>query len=181
MLTKASTTQAWKMRRCSTVHQCFHHASMEDATGTIAPTIQKKRKLKRTTMVRLLQRSSLSFLIHVFVQSTDRPVGSGPCHVAGIVQRRLPLRRFGVQRCIVVHGWSVRVRFHVQCVHNCNGLGIRRLDFIGKHWIISGWWPTRVCGRSSSPLLLLPHHNKCHDDANQCHKRQHDANDHPNI
>ena len=34
MLTEASTTQAWKMRRCGTVHQCFHHASMEDATVT---------------------------------------------------------------------------------------------------------------------------------------------------
>jgi hypothetical protein len=31
MLTEASTTHAWKMRRCGTVHQCFHHASMEDA------------------------------------------------------------------------------------------------------------------------------------------------------
>ena len=36
MLTKASTTctQAWGMRRCGTVPQCFHHASMEDATVT---------------------------------------------------------------------------------------------------------------------------------------------------
>ena len=34
MLTEASTTQAWEMRRCGTVHQCFHHASMEDAIVT---------------------------------------------------------------------------------------------------------------------------------------------------